>query len=153
VEQALEGRRLTPSTGPPKAEGSTMAIFRFILNGGKIVDFPYDFEETKEKMLAVEMYLNMFWYEIKDMRILPGDASTNVYKMMNASLIDVAYPKEDIIEGLHRHDFIQKNLANEFGISERKLCYIIKQHGLRKYAEDMRKSLRDVKRQAESLVK
>lgn len=104
-------------------------------------------------MLAVEMYLNMFWHEIKDMRIVPGDVSTRVYKLMNASLIDVAYPKEDIIEGLHRHNFIQRSLANEFRISERKLCYIIKQHGLRQYAEDMRKSLRDVKGQAESLVK
>ena len=116
-----------------------MAIFRFFINGGGAVDFPYDFGETPQKTLAIEQYYGLFETDIREFKIVEGDTNVDTYRHLNPVTIRTSYTKQEIEQLLIDHQFYQHIVADALHVSPRKMCYIIKKLGLRQFADDGRR--------------
>ena len=118
-----------------------MAVIEIMHRNGKLVRLPYDFGETDESTIAAQQYLELFWDDICDAHIIPGDVFPDDKKHYNKSLMELAIPKDMLLGLLHSYNFSQKDVARVMRVSPRMITYYVDRYNLREYCKKMRNSL------------
>lgn len=119
-----------------------MAVMEISHKNGKLVRLPYDFGETDEATVAAQQYLELFYDDITDAHIVPGNSFPVDQTGYKKSLIELAVPREMLLELLHSNDFNQKEVARIIKVSPRRLSYYVESYNLRTYCQKMRDAVK-----------
>ena len=118
-----------------------MAVIEIMHRNGKLVRLPYDFGETDESTIAAQQYLELFFEEICEARIIPGKVFAEDNDNYNKTLMELAIPKNMLLELLHSYNFSQKEVARFMHVSPRMVNYYLERYGLKEYVRKMRESI------------
>jgi len=129
-------------------------ILRFEMKDGVFQDFPYDFDESASRRLAIDQFWGLFKHDVCDIKLLNGWAVNDRKSYLErTSNSDRRRWKDQVISALKEYDFFGKDAAMSLGISERTLVYWINQFNLNWWVERSRREVRDRRNQFTTMKK